>query len=318
MVAFGLASLNISPSLSEVLERWYLWLKEERRLSDHSLDGYRRDIIFFTEFLNHHLGKSIDLKDFTELKTRDFRSYLAWQRQRGLGKTSLARAMSSVRNLFRYLDKEGLAHNPAVKIIRSPRPDHVIPKALTQEDALEALKASSDLQNEPWMAARDQALITLLYGCGLRLGEALSLNVSSRPKGTILRILGKGKKERLVPVLPIVITSIEHYLSLCPFSLKANDPLFVGARGSRLNPGVVQRQVRKLRGFLGLSDSATPHALRHSFATHLLAGGGDLRTIQELLGHSSLATTQRYTEIDNAGLQKIYRDSHPRAKKINL
>jgi len=171
------------------------------------------------------------------------------------------------------------------------------------------------LQDEPWTAARDIALLTLLYGCGLRLGEALGLNRGQTPKGEVMVITGKGNKQRLVPLLPAVVEAIEDYAAQCPWKGGADFPLFVGARGKRLNPGVVQRQVRRLRGLLGLPETATPHALRHSFATHLLAGGGDLRTIQELLGHASLSTTQRYTAVDAAKITAIYQDAHPRARK---
>ena len=167
---------------------------------------------------------------------------------------------------------------------------------------------------KPWLAARDAALFTLLYGCGLRIGEALGLDVGDVPEGDVLTVTGKGNKQRLVPVLPVILERIRRYLDLCPFGLGPEDPLFVGARGKRLNPGVVQRQMRKIRADLGLPETATPHALRHSFATHLLADGGDLRTIQELLGHASLSTTQRYTEVDQARLTEVYKDAHPRAR----
>lgn len=222
--------------------------------------------------------------------------------------------MSSLRGFFKYLDRHDLVHNPAINAVKSPRPPKSLPKPLAAEDAIEALSTAGELHDEPWLAARDVALFTLLYGCGLRLGEALALQKRDIPAGDAMTITGKGRKQRLVPVLPIVRQAIGEYVTLCPHPLAADGPLFVGARGGLLNPGVVQRQMRRLRALMGLPDTATPHALRHSFATHLLAGGGDLRTIQELLGHASLSTTQRYTQVDEARLTRAYRDAHPRAK----
>jgi integrase/recombinase XerC len=189
-----------------------------------------------------------------------------------------------------------------------------VPKPLAADEALETLSSAAELQEQPWMAARDVALFTLLYGCGLRLGEALSLTRGNAPKGDSMMITGKGRKQRLVPLLPAVVAAVAEYLTLCPHHEGPEAPLFVGARGGPLNPGVVQRQMRKIRAQLGLADSATPHALRHSFATHLLSGGGDLRTIQELLGHASLSTTQRYTAVDEAAINAIYDRAHPRSR----
>jgi integrase/recombinase XerC len=226
----------------------------------------------------------------------------------------MARAMSALRSFFHYLERNDLGHNPALAAVRTPRLPHAVPKALAVEEALETLAQAAVEQEEPWMAARDVALFTLLYGCGLRLGEALGLNRGILPLGETMIITGKGDKQRLLPVLPVVGQAIEDYLALCPWPGAAEAPLFVGARGKRLNPGVVQRQMRHLRAVLGLAESATPHALRHSFATHLLAQGGDLRIIQELLGHASLSTTQRYADVDNARLTTVYQDSHPRAR----
>jgi integrase/recombinase XerC len=204
-----------------------------------------------------------------------------------------------------------------LSVVRAPRLPKTLPKPLAADEAIETLSAAASLQSQPWMAARDVALFTLLYGCGLRLGEALSLTRGRAPKGSSMMITGKGNKQRLVPLLPAVVEAVADYLGQCPFALGANHPLFVGARGGPLNPGVVQRQMRRLRALLGLPDSTTPHALRHSFATHLLANGGDLRTIQELLGHASLATTQRYTAVDAAGLSLTYDKAHPRARKVD-
>ena len=302
-----------APDLAQAVVSWRDWLSSERRASAHTLDGYGRDISAFLAFLVNHLGREPDVPDLSDLKPADFRAFLSARRMEGLSSSSMARTMSSLRSLYRHLDRRGLAHNPALHAIRAPKPPRSVPKALSEDEALDALSAAADIAIKPWMAARDVALFSLLYGCGLRLGEALAMNVGDIPTGPTMTIMGKGRKQRLTPVLPIVTESIRDYLQQNPFSKDPDQPLFVGARGKRLNPGVVQRQMRRLRALLGLPDTATPHALRHSFATHLLAGGGDLRTIQELLGHSSLSTTQRYTEVDSAKLIEIYQKSHPRA-----
>lgn len=314
----GLIIFRVSDDLQNTISEWGRWLESERRASTNTTDAYRRDLAAFFAFLSEHLGGDPSLEDLQDLRPEDFRSYLARRNAEGLARTSIARGLSTVRNFFRYLDRNGLVHNPAIDTLRTPKTPSSIPKALTPEDALAAVKMAGELQDEPWLARRDIAIMLLLYGCGLRIGEALDLNVSDVGKdqtadGT-LRVIGKGNKQRVVPVLPIVSDAIAAYLSACPHGLSESDPLFVGSRGARLNPGVVQRQVRKIRAMLGLGDTATPHALRHSFATHLLANGGDLRTIQELLGHASLSTTQRYTAVDEAKLRAVYDDAHPRAR----
>ncbi|HXP97750.1 MAG TPA: tyrosine recombinase XerC [Telmatospirillum sp.] len=313
-MAGGLIPFLGDASLQATVVAWRAWLTSERRASAHTLDGYGRDLASFLGFLSEHLGGTPRLADLAALKPADFRSFLAHRSAEGLGRTSMARAMSSLRSFFRYLDRNQLVHNPALKAVRAPRPPRGLPKPLATDEALETISSAADLQNEPWMAARDTALLTLLYGCGLRLGEALGLNRGNAPKGDVMMITGKGQKQRLVPLLPAVVEAVDLYLAQCPYAGSPSAPLFVGARGKRLNPGVVQRQMRRLRALLGLAETATPHALRHSFATHLLSGGGDLRTIQELLGHASLSTTQRYTEVDAGKLVSVYRDAHPRAR----
>jgi len=306
--------MSAAADLSEALDRWRRWLADERRLSPHTLDGYGRDIAAFLTFLTGHLGHPAGLPDLTALQPADIRAYMA-SRHRELAKTSQARGLSALKNLFRFLDRQGLVHNAVFGVVRAPRLPISVPKPLGVEEALETLAAAADIQSEPWMAARDLALFSLLYGCGLRLGEALSLTRGTAPvKGPSMTITGKGRKQRLVPLLPAVTEAVADYLAQCPYAGDAQAPLFVGARGGPLNPGVVQRQMRRLRPVLGLPDTATPHALRHSFATHLLAGGGDLRTIQELLGHASLSTTQRYTAVDGAALSAVYDKAHPRAR----
>jgi integrase/recombinase XerC len=301
-------------SLQAAVDRWRGWLTDERRVSPHTVDGYARDLAGFFDHLSDHLGAEPDLDALRALKPADFRSYLARRAADGVQRSSQARSMSSLRSFFRFLDRNDIVHNAALAAVRTPKPPRSVPKPLAAEEALEVLSAAGELQSEPWQAARDVALMTLLYGCGLRLGEALSLTRKQIPRGDAMTITGKGRKQRLVPLLPAVVEAVQAYLKLCPHHPGPNGPLFVGARGKALNPGVVQRQMRVLRARLGLAETATPHALRHSFATHLLAGGGDLRTIQELLGHASLSTTQRYTEVDAAQLGRIYDQAHPRAK----
>lgn len=304
----------LADSLAEALAGWRDWLAAEKRASVHTLDAYGRDMAAFLSFLSGHLGGPPTLADLIGLTAADFRGWLARRAAEGLARSSTARAMSTVRGFFRYLDRRGLGGNAALKAIRSPRPPRLLPHPLVQADALETLTAVAEMQDEPWQAARDMALFSLLYGCGLRLGEALSLSVAEAPTGEVSRILGKGNKERLVPVLPAVREAVAAYLAQRPGTAQPGDPLFIGAQGKRLNPGVVQRQMRKVRALLGLGEKATPHALRHSFATHLLAGGGDLRTIQELLGHTSLAATQRYTEVDITRLTEVHKAAHPRSR----
>jgi integrase/recombinase XerC len=304
----------VAPNLAKAVSHWQDWLSGEKRASKHTVDGYGRDLAAFCTFLIGHLGGEADLAALMALGPADIRAFLAARQQDGLSRSSMARQMSTLRGFFHFLDSHDYGHNPAIGAVKAPRPPKSVPKALSADAAMETLDQAALLQDEPWLAARDVALFTLLYGCGLRLGEALAMTGRDQPKSDAMVITGKGRKQRLVPVLPLVRQAIADYVGQCPFAIGADDPLFVGARGKVLNPGVVQRQMRKMRPLLGLPDSATPHALRHSFATHLLAGGGDLRTIQELLGHATLSTTQRYTKVDAERLTRAYRDAHPRAR----
>ena len=318
MAGAGLINFTVAQDVTDAIADWNRWLESERRASVHTADAYRRDLAAFFTFLSDHLGGEPALKDLQDLTPADFRSYLARRSAEGLARTSIARSMSTLRNFFRFLDRAGTVHNPAIDSVRTPKTPISIPKALTPDDALAAVKAAGEMQDEPWLAKRDMAIMLLLYGCGLRISEALQLNGgdmgADKNKDGTLRVVGKGNRERIDPVLPIVSDAIRSYRDSCPHAITVDNPLFVGSRGARLNAGVVQRQVRKIRALLGLSDSATPHAFRHSFATHLLAKGGDLRTIQELLGHASLSTTQRYTAVDEEKLRTVYEDAHPRAR----
>ena len=305
------------PDLQAAIADWQVWLAHEKRASPHTLDAYRRDLIRFLRFVAEHRGGLPALSDLRDLRTADFRAWLATLGTDGLSRTSSARALSVVRGFFRRLAREGLVENAALTTLRTPKIPRSVPKALAADEAVEAIARVEDLAEEPWIGKREMAVLSLLYGCGLRIGEALSLTRDNapRPGQEALSVTGKGNKQRHVPLLPVVTAAIQDYLKACPFTLKPQGPLFVGARGKALGARRIQDRVADLRAALGLPATATPHALRHSFATHLLAGGGDLRAIQELLGHASLSTTQRYTEVDIAGLMSVYERAHPRAKR---
>lgn len=297
------------------VDDWSHWLARERRAAANTVSAYQRDLTAFFNFLTEHLGGEPSLADLGALRAADVRGYLASRRDDGLQSASLARALSTVRGFFRFLEKRGAVRNAAVAAIRSPKLPRSIPKPLTVDAARATLAdVATPAAGEPWIGLRDTALLTLLYGCGLRISEALGVTRAAVPLGGSLIVTGKGGKQRMVPVLPIVRDAIAAYVAACPFALDKDGPLFVGAHGKRLQPAVVQRRMARARAVLGLPDTATPHALRHSFATHLLSAGGDLRTIQELLGHASLSTTQRYTEVDAERLLEVYDKAHPRAR----
>lgn len=258
------------------------------------------------DFAAEHLGKVPETADLAKLEVRDFRAYLSQRAARHIDKSSLARELSTLKNFFKWLARYDILRNPALSVIRTPRRAKVLPKALEVNDTFNVIDEAQNLASNSWQGLRDTAIFTLLYGCGLRISEALSLNVGDIGNNDFLRIKGKGNKERIVPLLPVVVENINKYLAECPYQPKQGEPLFLGARGDRLVPRIIQRQMQKIRAYLGLPDNLTPHALRHSFATHLLAEGTDLRSIQELLGHASLTTTQRYTDVQIETLKKEY------------
>ena len=291
-----------------------IYLKDEKRYSPHTLSAYARDLEGFLRFCTTHLGGVPNHRELADLKTADFRAWLAKLASDNKAKTTIARAMSGVRSFFRWMERNDLVVNPAIGSVRTPKLPTGIPKPISENDATEVIALAGELSDEPWVQARDVALLTLLYGCGLRISEALNLNVEDIKSNRVLTILGKGNKERIVPVLPIVQDAITLYLKLTPHPIRGEEALFKGVRGGRLNARSGQQLMQQVRLLLGLPKSATPHALRHSFATHLLSGGGDLRTIQELLGHASLSTTQRYTQVDTGRLLASYKAAHPRAK----
>ena len=308
-----LARFSAADDLRAAIGLWTAWLAGERRASPHTVAAYGRDLAFFLDFLTEHLGELPSLSTFARLLPADYRAFLAY-RAAEVERATIARGLSVVRTFIRFLERRGLATSPALAVLRAPKLPKSVPKPLSVVDAAEIVEAPNELVVSVWQAKRDIALLTLLYGCGLRLSEALGLKRSEAPHSDLITITGKGRKQRLVPVLPVVREAIADYLAACPYALAADGPLFVGARGGPLHPRVVQRQMQMLRGMLGLPETATPHALRHSFATHLLSGGGDLRAIQELLGHASLSTTQRYTSVETERLLAVYEAAHPRAR----
>jgi integrase/recombinase XerC len=312
--AVPLARFSATPDLAAAIAQWTSWLADERRASAHTIAAYGSDLAAFLDFLTEHRGTVTSLAELGALTAADFRAYLARRAAQDLMRSSTARALSMLRGFFRFLDRRQLARNPALAAVKTPKLPKSVPKALSAEDAAAAIEARQEAR-APWIGKRDAAILTLLYGCGLRLAEALGLTRRDAPlaPGT-LAVTGKGNKTRRVPVLPAVAEAVQAYLALCPHQLAPGKALFVGLRGGPLNPRLVQRRMQELRAELGLPETASPHALRHSFATHLLAGGGDLRAIQELLGHASLSTTQRYTAVDAARLVAVYDKSHPRAK----
>lgn len=303
----------LSADAIKAIEGWRRYLTSERRASVNTVQAYSRDMGDFITFLHSYREQTVSLTALGGLDVRDFRAFLASRRADNVSARTTARALSSIRNFYRYLSRVEGIQNDAIKAMQGPKLPHRVPRPLTEESALSVLETIGDFALEDWVAARDIAIITLLYGCGLRIGEALALNTADRPKGETMRIIGKRNKERIVPVLPLVLNAIDTYTRLCPHHLAPQDALFRGIRGGRLGARAVQASMQKVRIALGLPDSATPHALRHSFATHLLSRGGDLRTIQELLGHADLKATQVYTEVDNARLKDVYDKAFPRA-----
>ncbi|MEW9834321.1 tyrosine recombinase XerC [Mesorhizobium marinum] len=305
--------VSAKPDLHRERQGWLKALAEERRLSPETAEAYERDTRQFLQFLTGHNAGPPGISDIAALRPADLRAFLAHRRSQGVGARTLGRGLAGVRSLLRFLERRGLANAAGATALRAPRQPKSLPKPLTAADARRVVSAAEQLSEEPWIAARDAAVLTLLYGCGLRISEALAIEAGDLPGAGVLRIAGKGGKTRLAPVLPLAQRAVAEYRKLCPYHLAPDRPLFRGARGGPLNPAIVQRAMRGLRSALNLPDTATPHALRHSFATHLLGRGGDLRTIQELLGHASLSTTQIYTGVDTQRLLDIYDAAHPRA-----
>ena len=283
-------------------------------MAGKTIEAYARDLAQFAGFIAGHLGEAPGNRALAELTVSDFRAFLARRRKDGAESRTLARQLSSLRSFYRFAEKRGLFRNAALSAIRSPKLPHALPKPLSPEKAraLVAADALVTAETPRWVLARDEAVLTLLYACGLRISEALSLTPQQAGQ-PVLTVTGKGNKTRLVPLLPVARAAVESYLKLCPFALSPREPMFRGVKGGPLNARIIQLLIARLRGALGLPETATPHALRHSFASHLLSHGADLRVIQELLGHASLSTTQVYTEVNRAHLLEQYRKAHPRA-----
>ncbi len=303
-----------STEVCELIARWQIWLRDVRRYSMHTLDAYSRDLSFFFNFLSDYINHIPQINDLEDADIRTFRAYLSQRNLKHLEKSSISRELSSLKSFFNWLIRNKIIKNTAISIISSPKQNQILPKALDVDDTFNVLDIAQDFAKSEWQGLRDVAILTILYGCGLRISEALSLNLGDIDHNNFLKIKGKGNKERLVPVLPVIREKINAYLEACPYNIKQGEALFLGARGERISPRIVQRTLEKIRGYLGLSDNLTPHALRHSFATHLLANGTDLRTLQELLGHASLSTTQRYTDVQIETLKKEYHKAHPLEK----
>lgn len=306
--------LPLGADLERAVAAWLAHLRHERGHADKTLEAYDRDVRQFLAFLARDLGHPPCLADLARLDLKVFRGFLASRRRTGTVSRSLARSLSALRQLFRWLEAKDIVENRAILKLAMPKVPHSVPKPLTVAKAAEVVEARGEAELD-WVNARDVAVLLLLYGCGLRIAEALSLKTKDAPtvERDVLRVVGKGEKERLVPVLPIVREAIARYRELCPYQLEPDAPIFRGAKGGPLSPRIIQLAMQRLRGELGLPATATPHALRHSFATHLLSAGGDLRQIQELLGHASLSTTQAYTEVDRERLLAVYDAAHPRS-----
>jgi integrase/recombinase XerC len=306
--------VSSKPDLHAARGDWLKMLARERRLAALTVEAYERDTRQFLLFLAGHAGGPAKLSDIKDLRPADLRAFLASRRKDGAGARTLGRGLAGLRSFLRHLEKKGLVNAAGSRAIRSPKQGKSLPKPLTASQAIRVSSDEGQLAEEPWIAARNAAVLSLLYGSGLRISEALGLTLKDIPAGArTLRVTGKGGKTRIVPLLPATLEAVQAYLKLCPHSVGSEQTIFLGARGGPLQPAIIQREMQKMRSALGLPETATPHALRHSFATHLLSAGGDLRAIQELLGHASLSTTQVYTGVDAARLLDIYERAHPRA-----
>jgi integrase/recombinase XerC len=300
--------------LQKIYQDWLSNLKNIKGLSDNTLEAYKIDIIKFIYFLRNYLGNDPSLNDLRKLTNNNFRGYLAEQKNLGISNISIARQISSLKSFFNYLIKIKKIDNSPILNLKGPKQKKSLPRPIIADLAIEVIKEAKNIDDEKWIGQRNQTILILLYGCGLRISEALNLNYSDITSNDYLIIKGKGNKDRIVPIMDYIRDSIVNYIKVCPYEFSDDDPLFIGKRRKRLSPRIIQYALEKIRVSLSLPETATPHALRHSFATHLLENGGDLRTIQELLGHSSLSTTQKYTKVENSQLLNVYTKTHPLAK----
>ncbi len=296
-----------------LLDGFLEYAAREQRLALNTLEAYKSDLSEFFAFMQAHLGEEPGIRTLSELQARDIRAFLASRRRDGLADASIARLLSAIKSLYRWLDRAHGVENPEIAFLTGPKTPNRLPRPVDESAAKDLIETAGDLQEEPWVAARDIAILTLLYGAGLRISEALGLSGDVASAQDRIRIKGKGGRFRIVPLIPAVRRAIDDYAIRCPYMIGRNTPLFYGVRGKPVQPAIVRRQVQILRGALGLPETATPHALRHSFATHLLANGADLRSIQALLGHASLSTTQVYTGVEAERLRKVHANAHPRA-----
>lgn len=305
----------IPPGTADLVGGWLTARASLDGMATRTITAYQNDLFGFLGFLGRHLGEAASPARLRGVTLSDMRAYMAHERRRGVSARSLARTLSAVKGFYRWYGREAGFEPTAVLAARAPKFEARLPRPVAPEAARALMDMVDQQQRQDWIGARDVAVVTLLYGCGLRISEALSLMRRDAPLPEMLRLVGKGGKERLVPVLPVARRAVDAYLKACPHHMPPDSPLFLGARGGALNPRAIQKAMETARLQLGLPSSATPHAMRHSFATHLLAAGGDLRTIQELLGHASLSTTQAYTAVDSALLMQVYRAAHPMAQK---
>ncbi len=305
--------LPLGDDLVAAAQDWLLYMEHERAASANTINAYERDLRQFLDFLSEYLQRPACVADLNRLDIKVFRSFMASRRSTGAVSRSLSRTMSALRSFFTWLESRNVAHNRAVRRVAMPKIPHSLPKPINVEKAAK-LVAPNTTETSNWIGSRDIAVLLLLYGAGLRISEALRLTRREAPTvgRDVIRISGKGGKERMVPILPVIQEAVARYIEECPFPLEAEGPLFLGAKGGPLSPRIIQLLMQRLRDQLGLPETATPHALRHSFATHLLSAGADLRQIQELLGHASLSTTQVYTEVDRDRLLAVYDACHPR------
>ena len=305
----------MKPDLEYEYNNWLNYLSNIKKLSQNSVVSYKNDLSKFFIFFQDYIEKNIGLKEIESIKISEFRSFLTYRRNSEISSNSIARNISALKSFFRFLIKNNKIKESSVFNLKSPKLKKSLPRPINVDLAIQVIKQAEEIEDEKWIGLRNKAILILLYGCGLRISEALSLNYDDVQNEDHILIKGKGEKERIVPMMPYIKKGIENYLEACPKEIISGEALFIGKRFSRLSPRIIQYALEKIRTALSLPETATPHALRHSFATHLLDSGGDLRTIQELLGHSSLSTTQKYTKVENSKLLDIYKKSHPLAKK---
>lgn len=301
--------------LDREYNNWIKYLSSIKNLSENTTISYRNDLSKFFIFFQNHIEKNLGLKEIENIEISEFRSFLTYRRNSNISSNSIARNISALKSFFSYLIKNDKIKKCSIFSLKSPKLKKSLPRPINAELVIEVIRHSEKIEDEKWVGLRNKSILLLLYGCGLRISEALSLDYDDIHNDDHILIKGKGEKERVVPMMPYIKEGIENYLKVCPKEILAGDPLFIGKRFSRLSPRIIQYALEKIRVELSLPETATPHALRHSFATHLLDSGGDLRTIQELLGHSSLSTTQKYTKVETSKLLDTYKKSHPLVKK---